>query len=373
MVAKGFGRPSALLGSSSYYMANKTLNVLDLFCGCGGLSKGFEEAGYNILIGVDFEQSALNTYNANHKNAKGIRLDLSEPESFDIIDKELNGQPVDVIIGGPPCQGFSLTGPRNFDDKRNKLYLAMIETVKRYLPRAFMIENVPGMANLYKGEVRDEIVRRFTKLGYSVTYKIVCAADYGVPQIRKRLVFIGLKNSTVPFEFPSPYLSADDYLTCEDALSDLPSLTDSLGSEISEYETTPLNEFQRQMRKNTTHLYNHTAINHKQFVKDVIALVPDGGNYKDLPPGVGESRIFHMAWTRLNSKRPARTVDTGHRNLFHYKWNRCPTVRESARIQTFPDDFVFLGNRGQQNKQVGNAVPVFLAKAIAEQLLHYLI
>lgn len=354
-------------------MANKTLNVLDLFCGCGGLSKGFEEAGYNILIGVDFDQSALNTYNANHKTAKGIQLDLSEPESFDIIDKELNGQTVDVIIGGPPCQGFSLTGPRNFDDKRNKLYLAMIETVKRYQPRAFMIENVPGMANLYKGEVRDEIVRRFTKLGYTVTYKIVCAADYGVPQIRKRLVFIGLKNSSESFEFPAQYLSEEDYLTCEDALSDLPSLSDCLGSEISEYESEPQNEFQRLMRKNATQLYNHTAINHKQFVKDVIALVPDGGNYKDLPPGVGESRIFHMAWTRLNSRRPARTVDTGHRNLFHYKWNRCPTVRESARIQTFPDDFVFLGNRGQQNKQVGNAVPVLLAKAIAEQLLHYLI
>jgi DNA (cytosine-5-)-methyltransferase len=354
-------------------MANKVLNVLDLFCGCGGLSKGFEESGYNILIGVDFEQSALNTYNANHKTAKGILLDLSEPESFDIIDKELNGQTIDVIIGGPPCQGFSLTGPRDFDDKRNKLYLAMIETVKRYQPRAFMIENVPGMANLYKGEVRDEIVRRFTKLGYTVTYKIVCAADYGVPQIRKRLVFIGLKNSPVSFEFPAPYLSEEDYLTCEDALSDLPSLSDCLGSEISEYETEPQNEFQRLMRGNSTQLHNHTAINHKQFVKDVIALVPDGGNYKDLPPGVGDSRIFHMAWTRLNSRRPARTVDTGHRNLFHYKWNRCPTVRESARIQTFPDDFVFLGTRGQQNKQVGNAVPVLLAKAIAEQLLHYLI
>ena len=101
-------------------------------------------------------------------------------------------------------------------------------------------------------------------------------------------------------------------------------------------------------------------------------MVPDGGNYKELPPGIGESRVFHMAWTRLNSKKPARTVDTGHRNLFHYKWNRCPTVRESARIQTFPDDFVFLGNRGQQNKQVGNAVPVLMAKALATQLLKFL-
>lgn len=353
-------------------MDKSNITVLDLFCGCGGLSKGFEEAGYNILIGVDFEQSALNTFNYNHKTAKGIRLDLSKPESFDEIDSLLDGRSLDVIIGGPPCQGFSLTGPRNFDDDRNKLYLAMIETVRRYKPKAFLIENVPGMANLYKGAVRNEIIHRFSDMGYNVTYKIVCAADYGVPQIRKRLVFVGLRSQNESFSFPEPYLSEKNYITCEQAISDLPSLENTLGEEISSYECEPMNEFQMLMRSAASHLYNHTAINHKPFVKEVIALVPDGGNYKDLPPGVGESRIFHMAWTRLNSKRPARTVDTGHRNLFHYKWNRCPTVRESARIQTFPDDFVFLGNRGQQNKQVGNAVPVLLAKALATQLLKYL-
>ena len=353
-------------------MTQTKYNVLDLFCGCGGLSKGFEEAGYNVIVGVDFEQSALNTFNRNHNGAIGLRLDLSAPESFDAISEAVNERNVDVIIGGPPCQGFSLTGPRNFDDDRNKLYLAMIETVRRFKPKAFMIENVPGMANLYKGEVKDEIVKRFTQMGYSVSYKIVCAADYGVPQVRKRLVFIGLRDSAITFEFPKPYLTAENYLTCEDAISDLPPLVDTLGEEVSSYDAEPTNDFQRMMRGGSAVLHNHTAINHKQFVKDVIALVPDGGNYKDLPPGVGESRIFHMAWTRLNSKRPARTVDTGHRNLFHYKWNRCPTVRESARIQTFPDDFVFLGNRGQQNKQVGNAVPVLLAKAIATHLLKYL-
>lgn len=353
-------------------MAQPSLNVLDLFCGCGGLSKGFEEAGYNILIGVDFEQSALNTFNHNHKTAKGVRLDLSKAESFNEIDTLLDGNTLDVIIGGPPCQGFSLTGPRNFDDERNKLYLAMIETVRRYHPKAFLIENVPGMANLYKGAVRDEIIHRFSEMGYNVSYKIVCAADYGVPQIRKRLVFVGLKSNCEKFVFPEPYLNECEYITCEQAICDLPSLENSLGEEVSVYETEPLNDFQKQMRASSTILYNHTAINHKPFVKEVISMVPDGGNYKDLPSGVGESRVFHMAWTRLNSKKPARTVDTGHRNLFHYKWNRCPTVRESARIQTFPDDFVFLGNRGQQNKQVGNAVPVLMAKALATQLLKFL-
>ncbi len=353
-------------------MKKKTYKVLDLFCGCGGLSKGFEMAGYEILLGVDFNEPALQTYAFNHKNSKTLHGDLSAPETFDKIEELIGNNTIDVIIGGPPCQGFSLTGPRNFDDERNKLYLAMIETVRRYSPKAFMIENVPGMATLYKGEVKDEILKRFKKLHYNVTCKILCSADYGVPQIRKRLVFIGLKDSEKPFIFPTPSHTTDNYITCEQAICDLPSLVDNLGSDISEYIMEPQNDFQRIMRGSCNILYNHKAVNHKQFVKDTIALVPDGGNWKDLPVGVGESRKFHMAWTRYRSDKPSRTIDTGHRNNFHYKWNRCPTVRESARLQTFPDDFVFIGNKGQQDRQVGNAVPCFMAKAIAIQLLKYL-
>lgn len=350
----------------------KQYNIIDLFCGCGGLSKGFEEAGYKTLLGVDIEQAALNTFEKNHKGAVGMNLDLSAYDSFDKIDKVIDGRKVDVIIGGPPCQGFSLTGPRNFEDKRNKLYLAMIETVRRYQPQVFLIENVPGMANLYKGAVKDEIIRRFTDMGYNVNCKIVCAADYGVPQIRKRLVFVGLKQSPVKYDFPSPILEEKDYITCKQAICDLPSLVDDLGTEVAAYSSEPQTDYQKQMRGNCNVLYNHVAVNHKEFVKQVIAQVPDGGNYKDLPEGVGTSRNFHMAWTRYASNKPSRTIDTGHRNNFHYKWNRCPTVRESARLQSFPDDFVFLGNKTQQNKQVGNAVPVLLAYALAKQILKYL-
>lgn len=347
-------------------------NVIDLFCGCGGLSKGFEDAGYQILVGVDFEQSALNTFEKNHKDSKGLNLDLYKSKSFDTIKETIGDHKIDLVIGGPPCQGFSLTGQRQFDDPRNQLYLAMIEIVRRFKPKAFLVENVPGMANLYKGTVRDEVIKRFTDMGYNVSYKIVCAADYGVPQIRKRLFFVGLKNSNVKFKFPEPYLTPDKYITCEQAISDLPSLHDRLGSEISQYENNPLTDYQKLMRGSNNILHNHVAVAHKDFVKETIALVPDGGNYKDLPEGIGESRKFNMAWTRYASNKPSRTIDTGHRNNFHYKWNRCPTVRESARLQSFPDDFVFLGNRTQQNRQVGNAVPVLLAKAIAEQIKKYL-
>ncbi len=149
-------------------------------------------------------------------------------------------------------------------------------------------------------------------------------------------------------------------------------MVDCLGEEESEYDGDPTTDFQRQMRGSCRILHNHVAINHKQFVKDVIAQVPDGGNYKDLPPGVGDSRKFNMAWTRYASNKPSRTIDTGHRNNFHYKWNRCPTVRESARLQSFPDDFVFIGNKTQQNRQVGNAVPVLMAQAMAAQIIKYL-
>lgn len=353
-------------------MTKKKYNVLDLFCGCGGLSKGFEMAGYNIVLGVDFNEPALKTYEYNHHGSKTLCGDLSSPDTFDKIDKLIDGKTIDVIIGGPPCQGFSLTGPRKFDDERNKLYLAMIETVRRYKPKAFLIENVPGMATLYKSEVRDEIVRRFTSMGYSVNNQILCSADYGVPQIRKRLVFVGLLNAKEQFKFPEPYLTPEEYITCEQAIGDLPSLEHTLGADVSEYEMDPQTDYQKLMRGSCKTLYNHKSIDHKQFVKETIALVPDGGNYKDLPPGVGESRIFHMAWTRYCSYKPSRTIDTGHRNNFHYKWNRCPTVRESARLQSFPDDFVFLGNKGQQDKQVGNAVPCLMAKAVGVQLLKYL-
>lgn len=149
-------------------------------------------AGYNIVLGVDFNEPALKTYAYNHHGSKTLCGDLSSPDTFNQIDNLVGEKKIDVIIGGPPCQGFSLTGPRQFDDERNKLYLAMIETVRRYKPKAFLIENVPGMATLYKGEVRDEIVKRFTKMGYTVSNQILCSADYGVPQIRKRLVFVGI-------------------------------------------------------------------------------------------------------------------------------------------------------------------------------------
>ncbi len=345
-------------------------NVVDLFCGCGGLSKGFENAGFNVILGVDNDNSSLNTFEKNHKGSRVLNGDLSAPETFDIIENLLNGQTVDVVVGGPPCQGFSLSGPRNFEDDRNKLYLAMINAVKRLSPKAFVLENVPGMGTLYNGAIKEEVIRRFVAMGYNVSTMVMCAADYGVPQIRKRLIFVGIKKSE--FNFPKPTRTRDNYVSCGDALSDLPSRENYLGDEIDEYQAMPLSDYQKLMRLNQEILFNHVATNHTQLVKDVIALVPEGGNYKDLPEGVGTSRKFNEAWTRYHSKKPSKTIDTGHRNHFHYRYNRVPTIRENARLQSFTDDFIFYGTKTQQNRQVGNAVPPLLGQALAEQILTYL-
>ncbi|KOR25156.1 DNA cytosine methyltransferase [Clostridium sp. L74] len=344
------------------------MNAIDLFAGCGGLSKGFLDAGYKILVGVDNDQAALNTFATNHDGAEGLNADLSKQETFDEIKRIAGERSIDVVIAGPPCQGFSLSGPRNFDDERNKLYLAVIEMVRQYKPKGFIIENVPGMATLYDGQIKDEILKRFDNMGYNIQCEILCAADYGVPQMRKRLIFMGIRKDIGEPVFPKPIFTPDNYRTCRDAISDLPSRENELGTEEDYYSCEPQTEYQKLMRKNSTTLHNHVATNHTQMVKDTIALVPEGGNYKDLPKGWGESRKFNEAWTRYHGNKPSKTIDTGHRNHFHYQYNRVPTIRENARLQSFPDDFIFIGTRTQQNRQVGNAVPPLLGYYLAIQL-----
>lgn len=365
---------------TKYYNKSK---VIDLFCGCGGLSLGFIEAGYDVVIGVDHDEAALKTFNFNHKESLGLKLDLFNDEAIGEISEEYikrtNTRVVDVIIGGPPCQGFSLTGSRDINDSRNTLYLAMVKSVRKMKPKAFLIENVPGMATLNKGIVKKQIVNTFEDMGYRVTVtdKPLIAADYGVPQIRKRMFFVGIREDIADkigskFIFPAPTNAPIDYVSCKDALSDLQSREDELGTEEDVYVIDPKGHYQTLMRMNSKKLYNHVATKHTDLVKNTIALVPDGGNYKDLPAGVGESRKFHEAWTRYSSDKPSRTIDTGHRNHFHYKYNRVPTIRENARLQSFPDDFIFLGTKTQQNRQVGNAVPPLLSYNIALEILKYI-
>jgi DNA (cytosine-5)-methyltransferase 1 len=353
-------------------MKKNKQTFIDMFCGCGGMSAGLRDAGLDVLFGIDHDTASLKTYEHNFGLGKGVFIDLFSKNYLNEIEENISktGKKLDVVVAGPPCQGFSLTGPRNLDDPRNQLYLSVFGVVKKFKPKAFLIENVKGMKSMYGGRIVDEIVERFTKLNYNVcSPKVLIAADFGVPQIRERLFIIGIRKDIGEFTFPSPTHYPENYITCEEAIGDLPSRNEFLGHENDVYMKKELSDYQKYIRNNSKKLLNHVATKHSELVKSVIKQVPEGKNHKALPPGVGESRKFNEAWTRYHSQKPSRTIDTGHRNHFHYLWDRVPTVRENARLQSFKDTFEFIGPRTQQNKQVGNAVPPLLAFHLAQQIL----
>lgn len=353
------------------------LTCIDLFSGAGGLSRGFMDAGYDVLIGTDFDDAALKTFAKNHGGAKAVKLDLFNHDNIQVLVDMMNdmGKSLDVLIGGPPCQGFSLAGKREENDERNVLYTAMVKTAAALKPRAVVLENVPGMLTLYDGKAKERIFHDFEELGYTMNVQVLYAPDYGVPQIRKRAVFVGLLNSEKKFEYPEPILKESEYVTCEQAISDLQSLEGDVDyslDTVRDYMTEPTSDYQREMRKNSSKSYNHYPTKHAEKTVKHIAMVPDGGKYTDLPPELVGNFKYHESLHRYNSKKPSLTIDTGHRTHFHYKWNRIPSVRESARLQSFPDDFIFYGSKQQQYKQVGNAVPPLLGKAVGLKLMEFL-
>ncbi len=355
-------------------MKRENYNVLDLFCGCGGLSRGFIDAGFKVPLGIDFDDMALKSFEYNHEGSVGMKLDLFNLDNVNAIksffdERNMN---VDVLVGGPPCQGFSLAGPRKIDDSRNVLYRAMVKTAALMQPKAVVLENVPGMVQVHGGLVAEKIIDDFTRLGYKTCFKILYAPDYGIPQIRKRVIFVGLRGSKDFFKYPEPYLTPDEYITCEQAIGDLPALIDMIGEEVQDYQNLPQTEYQKERRQGSKAIYNHQGTIHDPKTKKFIAMVPEGKNYRSLPPEYAGIYKYHEALTRYHSKKPSPTINTGHRSHFHYKWNRIPTVRESARLQSFDDKFIFFGNKSQQYKQVGNAVPPLLGKAVAIELKRWL-
>ena len=355
----------------------RKLNVIDLFCGCGGFSKGFEEAGFNIRFGIDLWNDAIATYKKNFPEAVVLNEDIQKVSGQHILDMcNMAADEVDVIIGGPPCQGFSVSGKRIIDDERNQLYKSFVELVAEIKPKIFVMENVPGLVRLFNGQVGEQVVEDFTNIGYTVKQRILSAENFGVPQQRRRVFFVGVNNDKFCnpdcYVYPIPSAGVDESvpaLTSKDAISDLDFVPDDkvLGEDIP-YQIPPQNEYQRQMRNGSRSILNHSITLHNARTKEIIAMVPDGGNYKDLPKELWSTRKVHIAWTRMDSQKPCFTIDTGHNHHFHYRANRVPTVRESARIQSFPDTFEFIGIKTSQLKQVGNAVPPLLAKAVAESI-----
>lgn len=359
-------------------MKNNKLIAIDLFCGCGGFSYGFQQAGFEMVLGVDSWKDATVTYKHNFPNSNIINEDITELEAQTILEKaNCSANEIDVIIGGPPCQGFSISGKRMIDDPRNSLYKSFVSLVNEIRPKAFVMENVPGLIRLFDGKVKEEVLTDFSSIGYRVKVQQLSSDDYGVPQQRKRVFFIGLNEEyfapEIEFTFPEPThgMGMMNVITCKDAISDLDFVPDdiSMGEDI-EYRLPAVNDYQRLMRRDSSSIKNHSITIHNEQTKQIIAMVPDGGNYKDLPEELQSTRKVNIAWTRMNSEKPCFTIDTGHNHHFHYKENRVPTVRESARIQSFPDKFEFIGIKTSQLKQVGNAVPPLVAEAIAKELIN---
>ena len=357
-------------------MRNNKLVAIDLFCGCGGFSYGFAEAGFDMVLGIDMWKDATITYKHNFPSAHIINDDITNVSSSDLLKViNMNAEDIDVIIGGPPCQGFSVSGKRMIDDPRNKLYKSFVGLVDEIRPKVFVMENVPGLIRLFGGKVKEEILNDFSSLGYRVNVQQLSSDAYGVPQQRKRVFFVGINEQKlfngVDFNFPEAKFGSGlkPVITCKDAISDLDFVPDdvSMGEEIS-YKLPAQSEYQELMRKDSKSIRNHSITMHKEQTKQIIAMVPDGGNYKNLPVELQSTRKVNIAWTRMNSEKPCFTIDTGHNHHFHYKENRVPTVRESARIQSFPDHFDFIGIKTSQLKQVGNAVPPLMAEAIAEEV-----
>ena len=334
------------------------MKIIDLFCGIGGLSLGFEQAGFDVISAIDMWEDAVITYNHNRK-LKVAKVETVERFNDNELLSIINKEHVTGIIGGPPCQGFSTVGRRDIDDPRNKMYLEFYKAVKLASPDFFVIENVKGMLTLNNGAFVKDLLTRFGEegLGYTINYQLLNAADYGIPQNRYRVFFVGIKGKK--FEFPPIY---NYVLTAKDGISDLEQSTND------RYGTEPQNEFQKMMRGTCTHPINQDYTSHTEQTISIICQIPDGGNIRCLPREFWQVRKYNKAFERMGTFKPSNTIDTGHRNYFHYSEPRIPTVRESARLQSFPDDFEIIGTRGSQYKQVGNAVPPMLANIIAERI-----
>ena len=372
------------------------MNVIDLFAGCGGMSLGFRMSGYKSILANEFDEWAAETYAKNNINTPLLIEDIRKATDLKILQTKYGLRKVQGIIGGPPCQGFSLSGNRDKKDPRNSLFMEFVRFVKYFEPEFFVMENVKGILSMHTedgSKVVDIIMDEFTTAGYKTSYAVLNAANYGVPQLRERVFFIGLK-SKFPYDknklFPKPKFNINNYVTVEQAIMDLPQLTAGKGTEYLEYENKPLNAYQRLMREDSKGVYNHFAMRHTQRLIERFKIIKYGESVKDVPyehsalkrgdPKIKSGKVFSQNNMRVHPNRPNPTLAASFQsNFIHPYLDRNFTAREGARIQSFPDNYIFCGKRTtmsweknlSQYQQIGNAVPPLLAKAIAENIIEY--
>ena len=367
------------------------LTAIDLFAGAGGLSEGFREAGFEIVAANDFDEFAAATFGLSHPETPFILAPVQEVSADLLLDTaNLAPMELDVLLGGPPCQAFSVYNhQRGMHDDRSGLFREYLRIVEGLFPRFVVIENVTGILSIAGGHAVNEIKEGLQKLGYYVEVNVLKAEEYGVPQERRRVFFVGSRDSeSITWPVPThngrtvmPLLAANrlPFVTVHDAISDLPKLGAGAGTEISAYGEVPKSKYQAEMREVAVELFNHVAPVLQTINKERLKHIPQGGSWRDipfhlLPSGMkAAKRSDHTKrYGRLDPTGLASTIltkcDLHWGAYIHPDQERTITVREAARFQSFPDHIHFSGPRSEQYRQVGNAVPPRLARAVATSL-----
>lgn len=359
------------------------MTVIDLFCGAGGLSEGFRQAGFHVLAGQDYDDQAGATFATTHTEAKfvGGPIQNVTPQQLLKAAGAKRGE-IDVIVGGPPCQGYSVYNhQRGVDDPRAGLFREYLRIVKGIMPRWLVMENVTGITSIADGKVVREIYDSMASLGYRVEMKVLKAEEYGVPQERRRVFFIATRTDA-PILFPEPTHGPDllPFVTVWDAISDLPKLENGDKDGSRSYAKRPQNSYQALLRGDCTTVQNHSASRLSRVNEERMRHIPPGGSWRDIPRDLlpaGMLRAKRSDHTKRYG-RPKKTdlactiltkCDVHWGAYIHPVQNRSFTVREAARLQSFPDFFAFHGSNTEQFVQVGNAVPPLLGKCVAESLL----
>lgn len=370
-------------------MKTPPLTAVDLFSGAGGFSEGLGQAGIKTLIAQELHPQPALTHVFNHPGAVGIVGDIRNlnPELITKLLRQHHGvESVDIVVGGPPCQGFSTAGKKNKEDPRNTLFERYCDIIAHLRPRALVFENVPGFKKMYGGQMYQAAKERLEALGYDLEDQILNAVDYGVPQRRRRFVMVGvLRSAGMNFEWPAPTHENPEaprgdlfsgplqtHTSVSDALSDIAFLQPGL--EANRHQTEPTTEFQSE-RRHSPYLFNHLASQHREKAVETFRLIREGGTINSVPEG---SKSAKKTMARLDRRHISNTVLALPDDLIHYAHDRIPTVREMARLQSFDDDYVFIGKRTSgfmerkhdvpQYTQVGNAVPPLMARSIGEAI-----
>lgn len=345
--------------------------ILDLFCGAGGFSYGMEKnPRFETVIALDNDEFVGGTFKHNMPNADVFIGDITIDKVKNYIIEKAEAAGVNMILGGPPCQGYSNKGKKmGLKDPRNFLFREYLSIVEKLKPDVFVIENVKAILSTSNGWFRDEIVKTIENLGYIVNYGVLNAADFGVPQARERAIFICSRHNAIPLPQPT----VQKIVTVRDAIEDLAYLESGEGSFEQEYLTSATSSYQDMMRRDSVKLYNHVPSKHKQVAIDKLSMIPPEKGKECLPVELHGKQKFKTTWGRLKWDELSPTIDTrfdaasnGTNN--HPFLNRAITPREAARIQSFDDKFVFIGSKVHVRKQIGNAVPPLMAKAIADQI-----